>query len=225
MKYVVDTSSKGVSNQACRGHLLERPSKHHEGLLGTPWGTSWETLGTPWRALEKAFPIKYVVDTSLRGLPQKAFPIKYVVDTSLRGLRNITKGPWERLGEPPGKPWGRLGGPWKKRFQSSMSWTPPQGFPKCARNEALGPPKSTKIDHLGGSWGHMDHFWSTWGSLGGIGCVLGPSFEPQIAENGDKREAKDSQKPQGEPKSSQIEPKSTQIGRKTHTPTIELRPD
>ena len=60
---------------------------------------------------EKAFPIKYVVDTSLRGLPQKAFPIKYVVDTSLRGFRNTTKGPWERLGKPPRKPWGRLGGP------------------------------------------------------------------------------------------------------------------
>ena len=90
IKYVVDTSLRDVSNQVCRGHLLERPSKHHEGPLGAPWGTPWETLGTPWRALGAPW-----------GTPWE------------------TSGtPWRALGPPWGNPlgtWGSLGVPWGDR--------------------------------------------------------------------------------------------------------------
>jgi hypothetical protein len=47
----------------------------------------------------------------------------------------------------------------------------------------------------------LEHSGSTWGNLGDIGCVLGSTFGPQIAENGPKREPKGSQKPQGDPNS------------------------
>ena len=55
----------------------------------------------------------------------------------------------------------------------SIEWS---GYPKCAENETLGAPKSTKIDHLAGSWGHLEYFWGTCGNLGGIGCVLGATL-------------------------------------------------